>query len=225
MLTQLNSGNSGPAGGGLCRRKRLRLSRLAFVCAALLAAAVFGQASDSPPDTNGIASPTTRDPKSARPPRTLTALLQLRPEVLEQCDLATLNLLCAEGLRGAEDLKMESCLETLDAWTRHVAAETTRNFHRLAANPKEYGDSLPYYRMMMLATVLQEDFGTLYNPDRAQPQLRGEWEPNDSFFADSRDVFLHGLLRDKHAGTCSSLPVLYVAVAQRMGYPVHLAAA
>jgi hypothetical protein len=215
--------SSDPVNGG-SRASRCDLVLL-FACAALLAVTMFGQAGDSTPATSAIASPAMREPRSGQPPQTLAALLQLKPEMLEQCDLATMNLLCGEGLRGANELKAESCLETLDAWTRHVAAETTRNFHRFAANPKDYGDSLPYYRMMMLATVLQEDFGTLYNPDRAQPQLRGEWEPNDSFFADSRDVFLHGLLRDKHAGTCSSLPVLYVAVAQRMGYPVHLAAA
>ena len=45
------------------------------------------------------------------------------------------------------------------------------------------------------------------------------------FFGDSRDVFIHGLLGDKHRGTCSSLPVLYVAMAQRLGYPVELVAA
>ena len=89
----------------------------------------------------------------------------------------------------------------------------------------EYGHSLAHYRMMMLVTVLQQDFGTFYNPERALPQLRGEREPNDVFFADTKDVFLHGLLSGKHLGTCSSLPVLFVAVAQRLGYPVTLAAA
>jgi regulator of sirC expression with transglutaminase-like and TPR domain len=79
--------------------------------------------------------------------------------------------------------------------------------------------------MEMLATVLQQDFGTQYNPARAVPQLRGEHEPSDVFFADSKDVFLHGLLGGSHQGTCSSLPVLYVAVAQRLGYPVSLASA
>jgi len=73
--------------------------------------------------------------------------------------------------------------------------------------------------------VLQEDFQAHYNPDRALPQLRGQREPNDAFFSDSRDVFIHGLLGGERRGTCSSLPVLYAAVAQRLGYPVHLAAA
>lgn len=45
---------------------------------------------------------------------------------------------------------------------------------------------------------------------------------SDGFFADSRDLFLHGLLGERRTGTCSSLPVLYVALARRLGYPVSL---
>src|SRR5262249_583975 len=46
--------------------------------------------------------------------------------------------------------------------------------------------------------------------------------PNTVFFADSRDVFLHGLLSGNRQGTCSSLPVLYLAVGRRLGYPLKL---
>jgi hypothetical protein len=35
-------------------------------------------------------------------PNNLTALLALSPRELEHCDIARLNLLCAEGLRGTE---------------------------------------------------------------------------------------------------------------------------
>jgi hypothetical protein len=136
-----------------------------------------------------------------------------------------LNLLCATGLRGAEHLNIQQDLDTLDAWARHVASETLRNFHRFAKNPDEYGGSVASYRMMMLTTVLQQDFQAHYSLNRARPQLLGESESSDAFFADSREVLLHGLLGGDRAGTCSSLPVLYVAVAQRLGYPVSLAAA
>ena len=164
-------------------------------------------------------------PSRAPQPTNLKDLLALPPEALATIDTAALNLLCAEGLRGADNLDVHSYLDNLDAWARHVASETQRNFHRFLENPQEYNHSLGHYRMMMLATVLQQDFGTHYNLERALPQLRGKWESNDVFFEDSRDVFIHGLLADKHRGTCSSLPVLYVAVAQRLGYPVALVAA
>ena len=38
-------------------------------------------------------------------------------------------------------------------------------------------------------------------------------------------LFIHGLLSDERIGSCSSLPVLYVAVGRRLGYPVNLALA
>ena len=158
-------------------------------------------------------------------PQSLAELLALPPGQLEHVDLAVLNLLCATGLRGAEHLNVQQDLDTLDAFSKHVATETLRNFHRFAKNPDEYGGSVASYRMMMLTTVLQQDFQAHYSPKRARPQLHGEWEPSDAFFADSREVLLHGLLGGDRAGTCSSLPVLYVAVAQRLGYPVSLAAA
>ncbi len=164
------------------------------------------------------------DAASTRP-NTLKDLLALSPTQLLQVDIARMNLLCADGLRGSEKLNLEAMIARLDAWAVHVESETKGNFHRFAENPKEYDNSLPIYRMMMLATVLQQDFSTQYNPERAAPQMRGEWEPDERFFSDSRDVFIHGLIGDKHFGTCSSLPVLYVAMAQRLGYPVNLAAA
>jgi hypothetical protein len=169
-------------------------------------------------------APASLNPRAVQP-TTLKDLLALPPGALANVDTATLNLLCAEGLRGSDSLNVQSSLDSLETWAKHVASETQRNFHRFLAKPREYNHSLGYYRMMMLATVLQQDFGTHYNPERALPQLRGKWEPSDVFFGDSRDVFIHGLLGDKHRGTCSSLPVLYVAVAQRLGYPVELVAA
>jgi len=44
----------------------------------------------------------------------------------------------------------------------------------------------------MMAVVLYEDFGVRYNPDRiSTPKTI---DVHDHFFADSRDLFLHGLL-------------------------------
>jgi hypothetical protein len=43
-------------------------------------------------------------------------------------------------------------------------------------------------------------------------------------FLDSRDDLLHGLLTRK-LGTCTSLPVLFVAIGRRQGWPLHLAVA
>lgn len=154
---------------------------------------------------------------------TLAALLALKPHQVEELDIAVTNLFCAEGLRGSEMLDLEKSLDLLDAVAARVRLETDRNMHRFRANPYEYQNSEPYFRMLMLVTVLQQDCGIIYNPNRVTPV--GVFDPNDSFFADSRDVFIHGITGETKSGTCSSLPVFYIAVGRRLKYPLSLVSA
>jgi len=164
-----------------------------------------------------------------RQPQTLQELLQIPPDQLEGVDIAVMNLLCAEGLRGSEDLDIQQCLDRLDAWTLHVGQETKRNFHHFLERPKEFNNSLAYYRLGMLGTVLAEDLRIQYNPELERRLLQGALESesveqSNAFFSSSRDVFIHGLLSGKHYGTCASMPFLYAAIARRLGYPVTIAA-
>ena len=154
---------------------------------------------------------------------TLADLLTLTPHQLGNVDIAQMNLLCAEGLRGSEALNADKALDRIDDMATRVRVETERNLHRFHEKPGEYNNSEPYFRMLMLVTVLQQDFGSRYNPQRVTPV--GVFESNDRFFADSRDVFLHGLTGQPGMGTCSSLPVLYVAVGRRLRYPLSLVTA
>ncbi len=162
-------------------------------------------------------------------PRTLAELLALNTHQLEQVDIARMNLLCAEGLRGSENLDLQQCLDRLEAWTIHVERETKRNFHHYLERPKEFNNSIPYYQMGMLGTVLAEDLRIQYNPDHERRLLAGGTESRsveqwNVFFSSSTDVFIHGLLTGKHYGTCASMPFLYVAIGRRLGYPVTIAA-
>jgi hypothetical protein len=167
--------------------------------------------------------------ESFKQPKTLAELLEISPDLLEKVDIGRMNLLCAEGLRGSENLDVESCLSTLDAWARHVERETKRNFHHFAGNPKEFNNALPYYQMGMLGTVLAEDLRIQYNPEHerqllAKPVNLQSVEEQNAFFSSSTDVFIHGLLTGKHVGTCASMPFLYAAIGRRFGYPVTIAA-
>lgn len=146
-------------------------------------------------------------------------------------DLARLNLICASDLPGSEGLDIQAELQRLDAWADRVRVETDRDIHNFFKNPAEFEHSEPYYRVLMLVTVLQQDLGVRYNPDRVH-------KPD---FTNSKDLFIHGLLQASpnprpspdapedlplaphHGGTCVSLPVLYVAVGRRLGYPLKLA--
>lgn len=126
--------------------------------------------------------------------------------------LASANLACANGLPGADGVDEAAALQTLDTWARRVEAETARHLYRFRQNPAEFNNSEAHFRMLTLVTVLQKDCGVRYNPERMQ-------SPD---FSDSRDLFLHGLLTGKHLGTCVSMPVLYVAIGRRLGYPLKL---
>lgn len=140
---------------------------------------------------------------------------------VEKCDIALLNLLCAQDLRGSEQLDVTHYLNRLDGIARHVESETKRHYYKFRDNPDEFERSEGYFRMLLMAVTLQEDLRIRYNPDRITPV--GVFEPNHLFFADARDVFIHGLISDDwRMGTCSSLPVLYVAIGRRLGYPLKL---
>jgi hypothetical protein len=131
-----------------------------------------------------------------------------------------MNLLCVQGLSGAAGPDVEACLTSVKAWAIRVRSETERHQYRFLQNPAEYENSEGFFRMLMLAVVLAEDFGIHYNPQRIGDPTSAS--PNDGFFADARDVFLTGLLGPERQGTCSSLPVLYVAVGRELGYPLKL---
>jgi hypothetical protein len=157
-------------------------------------------------------------------PTSYLELCALKTNELHNLDIALMNLLCAEGLRGSEDLEVNKTLVILDNMVKSVESETQRYTYKFREHPEEYNRSEGYYKMMMMVTVLQQDLGIHYNPNRLQ--LPGQSiEPNSAFFADSKDVFIHGLARKNGAGTCSSMPVLLVSIGRRLGYPLKLVGA
>jgi hypothetical protein len=167
---------------------------------------------------NGVALSTVQLFKNH--PGNYPNLLAFSENELHGTDIAEMNLLCATGLPGAENLNMSECLATLDAWAQRVKYGTEKNLYRFRDHPKEYENSEGYFRMLMMAVVLCEDLGVRYNPEKiSSPDAVN---PTAGFFRDSQDVFLHGLLSKNKMGTCSSMPVLYAALARRLEYPVKL---
>jgi len=168
-------------------------------------------------------------PPAARPgaranngaPSGLAALLDASVQLNDRYDIGKMNLICAEGLPDAAGFSVGGSLATLDTMADRVRHETERHLYRFQRNPSEFENSPGFFRMLMLAVVLAEDFGITYDDQRkAGP---ADSRANDRFFADPDAVFLTGLLGPHHRGTCSSMPVLYVAVGRRLGYPLKLA--
>jgi hypothetical protein len=115
---------------------------------------------------------------------------------------------------------VNSSLAMLDQMAARVRSETERHYYRFQRNPAEFENSEGFFKMLMLAVVLTEDFGVHYVPGKMG--TAAEARAGDGFFSDAHDVFLHGLTGSKRQGTCSSLPVLQVAVGRRLGYPLRL---
>jgi hypothetical protein len=153
-------------------------------------------------------------------PGTLTELLRLSPARLSKLPISELNLLCASGLSVTNEPDIKQCLITIEAWAQHVRSETGRHRYRYQRNPAQFENSPGYFRMLMLAVVLTEDYGVHYDTQRmAGPEST---RMDDGFFANPRSVFLHGPLGPERVGTCRSLPVLYAAIGRQLGYPLKL---
>lgn len=146
----------------------------------------------------------------------LADLLALPADQLARLDIALVNLLCAEGLPGAEGLNIRACLATLDRWADAVRRYTRDHRNEYYANPQEYQHHKGLFSFLFMASLLKHPNGLSI---RYQPSAIGNYD-----FSDSRDDLLHGVLTRK-LGTCTSLPVLCVAIGRRLGYPMHLAVA
>ncbi len=142
------------------------------------------------------------------------------PDQIARLDILNLNILCADGLQGAGQLKEPDCRSRLAAMVTKVRTETDRHFYKFKNGPAEFEHSEGFFRMLMMAVVLVEDFGVRYNPERRIDPDRARM--GDGFFSDAAEVFVPGLLRHQPSGTCSSLPVLYVAIGRELGYPLKL---
>jgi hypothetical protein len=216
-LSQINKTNPG------AQRNRTKESLTWFTFAGLalifvaVIAVLFGQSHGTASTMTGRI-PSLKGPQTV--PKTLAGLLALSASQLASLDIARMNLLCAEGLFGAETLDVDGCLAALDSWAAHVQSETERYLYKFRANPAEFENSEGYFRMLMMSVVAYEDFGIRYNPERISSPI--DLSTDDQFFRDSRDVLLHGLLGHRRMGTCSSMPVLYVALGRRLGYPLKL---
>jgi len=142
----------------------------------------------------------------------LDALLAMTPEQLADVDIAEMNLLCATDLPGAEKLDITSCLATLDKWAQRVRHWTDRSLWDFYKRPQDFKNSEAKFRVLLLISVLQQDFGVHYND-------RGE---RNCDFSSAKNPFIHGMIDDPNGGTCASMPVMYVAVGRRLGYPMKL---
>jgi hypothetical protein len=148
-------------------------------------------------------------------PLTYGELLKLSPDLLDKVNVGLMDLLCSKGLPGSENVNVEGYLNALANWASEVQRAEDSNSYRYDQSPGLYRHSKAYFKAVIMVSELNA-LGLCVDKERSDD------EPNATFFAKSRPIFINGLLDDRHAGTCSSIPILVVAIAQRIGYPVKL---
>jgi len=150
----------------------------------------------------------------------LDDFLRMGNEERSYSDIATVNLLSAQGLPGAEDIDVQQQLSTLEEWAELVESETERLFPLFYNKPKEFSYSEGYFRTLVLVTVLSRNLGVSYNSDLISEPSVVDLQ-STAFFRNSENIFIHGIIAGK-PGTCTSIPVLTVAVGRLLGYPLRL---
>jgi hypothetical protein len=159
-------------------------------------------------------------PGAIRTPPTLQQLQSSDSQAFQNLPIAQLNILCATGLSKTDPLPPSELTTTIQNWAAHLCSETERHYYRFRRNPGEFENSEGFFRMLMMAVVLAEDYNIHY--DSARKASPADSSEDDAFFADPQAVFIHGLLGAERRGTCSSMPVLYVALGRELGYPLKL---
>ena len=133
-------------------------------------------------------------------------------EQLGTRDIGSLNLEAAIGLPGAENQNLDACVQTLNAWAKHLRVYTQGHWRLFQCSPERYDFSRGQFLMLALVTFLQKRLGIHYN----LPFNKGDYDATDS-----RNLFLHGILAGR-GGTCVTMALLYIAVGRRLGYPLYL---
>src|SRR6266849_4288950 len=129
-------------------------------------------------------------------------------------DVLDVNFACAVGLPGAEAINQASCKETVRAWVKLIRRETNRLAYVFDRRPELYENSFARLEIEVMVTVLQRDLGVHYRQDLIDMD-------DAAFFSRAEHLFAHGVIQGK-SGTCTSLPVVYVAVGRQLGYPLKL---
>ncbi len=115
-------------------------------------------------------------------PGTLGELLAMGPEELAGVDIARMNLLCAGGLPGSQDLEVENCLAILDRWAAEVGCQTELRLPRFRQEPAAYDGSEGKFRAVTMVLYLKTQLGVDYNQSIMQRETYPDarwWENAD----------------------------------------------
>jgi hypothetical protein len=135
-------------------------------------------------------------------------LMALSDDDLARVDPLFMNLAVARGIPEFSHLNVERYAQTLDAWAAEIKLDTERHWYRFVEHPEQFNNSEIEYKITWLAS----DINAVFKVD---------YDLSDFDAANPSNLFLNGLI-DRKVGTCVSMPMLYVALGWRLGYPIKL---
>jgi len=148
----------------------------------------------------------------ASPPETLEELRVMSDAELERLDVIRMNLIVAKEVDPDIDIRFfEKYFDALAAYAKYQIDTLEPAFD---ADTSPYKSSKEIWKCAVLWEIVTEDFGIGYlqegisGLDHTQP-----WQK-----------FVHGVVTRKQ-GTCCNLPVIYLALGQRLGFPIRAAMA
>lgn len=153
-------------------------------------------------------------------PRTMKELMEIPGGDWERVDIGRMNLICARDADGTARIDVERLVKELDKWAVIAKKAEERYRKSFEAYPERYDNSYAKYRAVNLALTVKEDLQCRYQKSLITSGAMDDIR-SPRFFRNPDDVFISGLLLNRR-GTCSSFPVLLVALGRRLGYPLYL---
>ncbi len=135
---------------------------------------------------------------------------------LEMLDPLVLNLSVVHGIPALAGLHIQDYQAAVDAWIAAFRRQLPGAMEHFCAAPKDWKGDADFFRLGMLCWYLGEVLGIRYKENQIGLASVAYTDPSD--------LFLNGVI-DTRRGTCGNMPVLFLAIARRLGWPVSLVVA
>jgi hypothetical protein len=178
---------------------------------------MFSRSNDDAALEQAVLGPTGfgQFPPQTEAERELEKMLRGKEEAI---DLALANWLIAADVPNFADMTREWFFRELDRMIDRVRREMARMEGVARSRGQNPNDPDTRCAIFCNAVIkLQFDYTEEF---RQQPLTPLQ---NKAFHADPNNTFLAGLLRTRR-GSCVSMPLIYLVIGQRLGFPIHLVA-
>lgn len=192
----------------------LNIGASVLALAALVTVVVMSSMPNGTPTRTASAAPAKSTPARTTPEADFTRFAQLSARdlvamsdaELEAMDPLVMNMVVAKGVPELAGIDFAKYAKVVDGWAERIAQGIAAGEADAALTSPAYRADPDIWRAGSMAIAL------------ASPQV-GIGYSRDVKLSNHADLFVPGLIETKR-GTCSNMPVLYMAVAHRLGWPL-----